>query len=299
MAVQNGITRVQIPVNTQEPEVTVEAEELQQKGVVELVSVGESDFTGSSWARIENIKVGAAKFNGFLIEQGEVGSFNDRLGPVNASTGYLPELVILGPKLEKEYGGGLCQVSSTAFRAALLAGLPIVERYAHSFAVSYYEPWGTDATIYPGAKDLRFENNTDGAILVQTSVDVENRKLRFHYYGTRDKRKVAMIGPHIGYRSGPLKAPQQSYPQRPGLITYAHKAASGFDATWLRVTIPDAKRASEVGDETLLASSEKGSGVLSTFYSRYQPSVKWTAPAPKPAAEEPAPTADPAEAPTI
>jgi vancomycin resistance protein YoaR len=105
-----------------------------------------------------------------------------------------------------EFGGGLCQVSSTTFRAAMNAGLPITARRNHSFAVQYYAPQGTDATIYPGVQDLKFQNNLQSPIVIRTKID--GRKLYFEFYGTKDDRTVAFDGPvqYDKQTNGALKA---------------------------------------------------------------------------------------------
>ena len=112
---------------------------------------------------------------------------------MDAENGFLPELVIKRTGVVPEFGGGLCQVSSTAFRAAMNAGLPIVERRNHSFAVKYYAPQGTDATIYPGSTDLRFTNNLSSHLLIWTRI--EGYKLYYDFYGTKDDRLVEFDGP--------------------------------------------------------------------------------------------------------
>ncbi len=179
------------PENT-EPAIT--AEKISSLGINDRLAVGESNFTGSTLARIQNIKVSSKKYNGLIIRQGETFSFNTILGDVDSSTGYLPEKVIKAGKIEYEYGGGICQVSTTLFRATILAGLPIVERKPHAFPVYYYNPQGFDATIYPGSSDLRFINDTPGPILVQTHITGKN--LIFEIYGKSDGRIVAMNGPY-------------------------------------------------------------------------------------------------------
>jgi vancomycin resistance protein YoaR len=80
---------------------------------------------------------------GVIIKPGEEFSFNHYLGPVKAEQGFLPELVIKRTGTVPELGGGLCQVSSTTFRAAMNAGLPITQRKNHAYAVQYYSPQGT------------------------------------------------------------------------------------------------------------------------------------------------------------
>jgi vancomycin resistance protein YoaR len=170
----------------------IRADNLATLGLKELVATGQSDFTGSPVNRIHNVAAGASKFNGVLIKPGEDFSFNKALGPVDASTGYLPELVILADKTVPEYGGGLCQVSSTAFRAALNAGLPILERHAHAYPVGYYKPYGVDATIYLPTPDMRFKNDTGAYIFVQTRI--EGKKLYFDFYGTKKPVVIKFSG---------------------------------------------------------------------------------------------------------
>lgn len=162
---------------------------LDQLGIKELISEGVSYFPGSAPERMQNVRVGQALYDGVLLKPGEVFSFGKILGDVGPQTGYAPSKVILGDRQELQYGGGLCQVSSTAFRAALNAGLPILERVNHSFAVSYYtEPYGVpgvDATIYYPQVDFKFKNDTPNYILIQTIM--QGTTLKFQFYGTKTK----------------------------------------------------------------------------------------------------------------
>ncbi|MBI2356015.1 MAG: VanW family protein [Candidatus Doudnabacteria bacterium] len=182
----------QLPVLIAFPPVRLS--ETNDLGINELVAEGESDFSGSPKNRIHNIKVGSAKFNGIMFKPGEEFSFNKFLGDVDEQNGFLPELVIKKIGLVPEFGGGLCQVSSTTFRAAMNAGLPITERRNHSFAVRYYAPQGTDATIYPGATDFKFTNDLASHLLIATRID--GNKLYFDFYGTKDERSVTFDGPY-------------------------------------------------------------------------------------------------------
>lgn len=187
-----GDQTIKLPVLVSTPKSSLS--QTNNLGINELVAVGESDFTGSPRNRRVNIKVGADKFNGLIIKPGGEFSFNKVLGDVDAEHGFLPELVIKRSGVVPEFGGGLCQVSSTAFRAAMNAGLPIVERRNHSFAVKYYAPQGTDATIYPGVTDFRFTNNLSSHLLIRTRV--EGDKLYYDFYGTKDDRKISFDGPY-------------------------------------------------------------------------------------------------------
>lgn len=190
-AIVSGEKEVNLPVELIEPAITLDR--VNELGITTLIGRGESDFSGSPSSRVHNIKVGSARYNGTIVKPGEEFSFNDILGEVDEKSGYQSELVIKGGKLIYEYGGGLCQVSTTLFRSAIMAGLPITERRPHSFAVRYYDPQGLDATIYPGVVDLKFRNDTSNHILIQSRVD--GTKLIFDIYGPDDKKKVALEGP--------------------------------------------------------------------------------------------------------
>jgi len=136
-----------------------------------------------------------------LIAPAEVFSFNQALGEVSDKTGYKPAYVIKEKKTILDDGGGVCQVSTTLFRAALAAGLPIEERHAHAYRVSYYEQGGfgpgLDATVYAPKIDLKIKNDTPAYILIQTKVDTKNAILTFELYGTSDGRKAIVGKPRV------------------------------------------------------------------------------------------------------
>ena len=164
-------------------------------GINEIVGTGHSNFAGSPANRRHNIRTGASSLSGMLIKPNEEFSLNNALGEINADTGYLPELVIKGNKTIPEYGGGLCQIGTTMFRTALAAGLPITQRRNHSYRVSYYEPAGTDATIYNPWPDFRFINDTPKHLLIQYRI--EGNDLYFDLWGTKDGRLASTTDPII------------------------------------------------------------------------------------------------------
>lgn len=163
---------------------------LEDLGIKELLGTGETNFAGSPYNRILNIHKGADLLNGLLIAPGETFSLLDVLNPIDTAHGWYSELVIKGDKLEKEAGGGLCQVGTTSFRAAMLSGLPIVERRNHSWAISYYAyngKAGVDATIYDPSPDFKFLNDTGHYILWRSRIEGSN--IYFELWGTSDGRK--------------------------------------------------------------------------------------------------------------
>ena len=202
--IEIGANRGELIFRLIEPAIT--SEEVNDLGITDLIGRGETDFSGSPANRIHNIQVGSNQYHGLIIAPGEEFSFNETLGPVTAAEGYLPELVIKDNKTIPEYGGGLCQVSTTLFRAALNSGLEITQRTNHAYPVRYYGTPGLDATIYPPNPDLKFRNNMPGHILIQYKV--EGTKLSFEIYGKDDGRTVEIVGPVIYDKKpdGSLKA---------------------------------------------------------------------------------------------
>lgn len=248
LAVENRIKDVPIPVIEITPEIKI-SQGLQEKGIKERIAVGHTSYYGSPVNRVHNIKTGAAKFNGLIIAPDETFSFNTNLGQVDASTGYRKELVIKEEGTIPEYGGGICQVSTTVFRAMLLAGLPIIERNQHSYAVSYYSQilgHGLDATIYLGGADLRFKNDTGNHILVQTYTE-NDYELYIVFYGTETGRKVELEGPYLSNYRKPGATIYEESPDLPaGQTKQVEKAHTGFDALWYRhITFADGTTTTE------------------------------------------------------
>ncbi len=169
-------------------------------GITDQLSEGKTSYYWSPPARINNFSLGAARFNNYLLPPGQEFSFGQILGPATPAQGYQLGFVILANKEVPAYGGGLCQIVTTAYRAALLAGLPINERVNHAFAISYYTwPYGVpgvDATIYYPEVDLKFTNDTGHYILIQTNVNTSSNTVTYDFYGT--KTKVGVIrGPYF------------------------------------------------------------------------------------------------------
>lgn len=176
-------------------------------GIKELIGQAETNFKGSPANRVHNINTGARFLTGAVVPKGQEFSTVKTLGKVDGSTGYLPELVIKEDRTIPEYGGGLCQVSTTLFRSVLNAGLKVTERSNHSYRVSYYEPpVGLDATIYLPKPDFKFLNDTPGYILVQSKI--EGTKITFELYGTKDGRVSSIAEPVVTDVTNP---PEPSY----------------------------------------------------------------------------------------
>lgn len=246
-----------LPVETIRP--TINTHNTNAFGIQELIGQGYSEFTGSIPGRIHNVALAASKLNGVLIKPGEEFSFNKTVGDISAATGYQSAYIIKDGRTVLGDGGGVCQVSSTLFRAALNAGLPILERRAHAYRVHYYEEGGykpgLDATVFSPSVDLRIKNDTPTYILIQTKTDTKNKTLTFELYGTRDGR-VAQIYNHIVWGQTPAPPPlyQDDPTLKTGVVKQVDWAASGAKASFqYKVT-----RGAETLQDT-------------TFYSNFRP----------------------------
>jgi vancomycin resistance protein YoaR len=171
-----------------------------------LLSTGRSNFKGSGAGRKSNVRkaINEHQHNIFIPEGSEF-SFNDTLGIVSLSRGWQMALTIFeGVNLRPAPGGGVCQASTTVFRAVLNAGLPILEQKSHSLYVTYYEAYGVglDATIFPGKQDFRFKNDTGGPIIMQAYT--EGDEATINLYGYDDNRSVTLSGPYFAGTEGIL-----------------------------------------------------------------------------------------------
>lgn len=159
--------KIFLHLREQEPE--VQTEDILAMKINGLLSSYTTYFNPSLVNRTYNINVAADALNNCLIKPGEIFSFNKVVGPRSKEAGYKEALVIVKDQFIPGIGGGVCQVSSTLYNAALLAGLEIVERSNHSLPVGYV-PLGRDATVIYGVQDLKFRNNTSGYLYIRTLV---------------------------------------------------------------------------------------------------------------------------------
>jgi vancomycin resistance protein YoaR len=212
-------------------------------GITALVSSGTTTFAGSSEERRINIGVAASRFDGLVISPGQEFSFNEYLGDVTQETGFEQALIIYNGRTIEGVGGGVCQVSTTAFQAAFYAGFPIHERWPHGYWVGYYnsgEGKGMDATVYSPLVDLRFTNDTPYHLLIETETDLRSLSVTFRFYSTSDGRTVQKDGPYIENvvpHGPPLY--EESADLRPGQIKQVDYAVDGFDATVYRTVYRD------------------------------------------------------------
>ncbi|MBN2555548.1 MAG: VanW family protein [Anaerolineales bacterium] len=192
-ALNSGAHAVELAFDTDAPEIndSATAEDL---GISEAVSVVSTYFSGSSRERIQNITTAASAFHGLLIPPGGTLSMADILGDISLDNGYAEALIIFGDRTILGVGGGVCQVSTTLFRAAFFGGFPIEERHSHAYRVGYYEQGpgspgpGLDATVFVPSVDFRFTNDSPYWLLLETYI--YGNQLLWKFYSTSDGRTV-------------------------------------------------------------------------------------------------------------
>jgi len=247
--VLQGEHTIDLALNLTNPAITdnVSGSEI---GITELVHSETSFFYGSSAARVQNITAAAKRFHGLLIAPGETFSMANALGDISLDNGYAEALIIFGDQTIQGVGGGVCQVSTTLFRAAFFAGFPINERHAHAYRVSYYEKVagnirdnnlaGLDATVYVPVVDFKFTNDTPYWLLMETYVNPSYSSLVWKFYSTKDGRSMTWE------TTGPINTvepPKPRYIENPELdkdeVKQVDWEAEGADITVNRTVYKD------------------------------------------------------------
>ncbi|MBI2338196.1 VanW family protein [Candidatus Daviesbacteria bacterium] len=244
-----SLKTITLPVDIVKPK--IETSNVNSLGIKELLGRGISNFAGSIPNRIYNIGLTATRINGVLVPPGETFSFNKTVGDISAATGFKQAYVIKEGRTVLDDGGGVCQDSTTLFRAVLNAGLPVIKRTAHAYRVSYYEqgfPPGLDATIFYPSVDFQFKNDTSNHILIQAYTS--GTTLYVDLYGTPDGRTSILSKSQV---TNLIPAPtelRQDDPALPkGTVKQVDWAAQGATVTFTRTVVR--------GNETLISETWK------------------------------------------
>ena len=177
----NSDVPIELPVVATEPAVS-ESYFKAMKGDIGEFS---TNYSSSVQNRKENIKLAARILNGTLIMPGQQISFNDIIGEISLGTGFLPATVIIDGEYDTGTGGGICQVSTTLYNAAVRADLQIDERRNHSRPVNYV-PMGLDAAVASGLLDLKLTNTFDFPVYIVAKADNDN--IEFRIIGDTDAK---------------------------------------------------------------------------------------------------------------
>jgi vancomycin resistance protein YoaR len=214
-------------------------------GITELIGEATTYYRGSQSNRRTNIAVSVSRFDGVIIGPGEEFSFNTLLGEISPEAGFLEDNLIFGGRTILGIGGGVCQVSTTAFRAAFYAGYTIIERNSHGYRVGYYEqngqPPGLDAAIWQPERDFRFQNDTPYHLLIEVDIYPANDALQFRMYSTPTGRTVEVETPRVSNLVPPVPDRfEVNNDLRPGEILQVDYSAQGADVNVTRtITYPD------------------------------------------------------------
>ena len=217
-------------------------------GIHQLISDQKTYLYGSTADRLQNVRIAAARFHGLLVAPGETFSMGSAMGDVSLDNGFAEAWIIYNGRTIKGVGGGVCQVSTTLFRAAFFAGFPILERIPHAYRVSYYERTagggrdpnlaGMDATVYFPLVDFKFVNDTPYWLLMETYYT--DTSLEWKFYSTSDGRSVqwSTTGPtNIVSAPAPLFEPNPDL--NAGQIKQVDWSADGSDVTVTRTVLKD------------------------------------------------------------
>jgi vancomycin resistance protein YoaR len=247
-ALARGEQQVALAVNEQRPDFFDDANAA-ALGITELVSTGQSLYAGSSAERMKNIGAASAAQHGVIVKPGETFSFDQNLGDVSLDSGYAEALIIYNGRTIKGVGGGVCQVSTTAFRAAFNGGYPIIERWPHAYRVGWYERGsgpGLDASVFSPVVDFKFKNDTPYHILIEAYANDTAGRLTFKFYSTSDGRQVAISEPIV---ENVIPHPPDKIEEDPTLPTGTRQqvdyAADGADVTVTRTVTRDGQVISE------------------------------------------------------
>jgi len=206
-----GQRNFQVPVTVTEPELTTEkAEALKPTELIGSYRTNYAIVPDEDGERAENLEIASSAINGTFLAPGEVFSVNEVAAPLE----YNKTKVIIEGKEEKADGGGLCQVSSTLYMAANYAGLDVIERHPHYAQLPYIRP-GLDATVWFGALDMKFENTTDGYVLLQERV-ADDGYIYAEIWGKPTGKKVEMDS-----------EPEYKTPEEAKWITYQKVTENG------------------------------------------------------------------------
>lgn len=179
---------IELPALTRPSESRIREEDL--KAITATLTSFSTGLGGSSRNRVENIRIACRAIDGKVLMPGDVFSYNDVVGPRVPGAGYKNAPVIVNGELAQGIAGGICQVSSTLYNAALLSDMKIVRRRHHAFPV-HYLPAGRDATVVDGAIDFQFQNRFKHPVAIDAKV--VGNKVQVNIYGHPDDRREVQI----------------------------------------------------------------------------------------------------------
>ncbi|UNC93297.1 VanW family protein [Candidatus Contubernalis alkaliaceticus] len=213
-----------------------------EKGITQQMASFTTAFDASYEERVHNIELAASIINKHLIAPGDIFSFNQIVGDTTPDKGYKEALIIQGGEFTTGYGGGVCQVSSTLYNAALLSNMQILERHNHRFMAAYVSA-GRDAAVSYGTYDLMFRNNRDHHILINTRV--ENGEITIAIVGGGLEEEVEIETNYLNYIEPSLRIEVTSQ-LAPGEEEKLKGKPGGTIKVWRIIQRPDGEKSEEI-----------------------------------------------------
>lgn len=247
-------------------------------------------FNAGSVNRSANIANAASKINGKILLPGEIFSFNETVGHRTVANGFKTAPEYQNGQTVDGIGGGTCQVSTTVYSAALYADLKIVKRSNHSMAVSYV-PLGQDATVTDGGLDLKFENNTDYPIKLNTAINGGSITISVTGTAPDTAKTVKLLHTPVPASSGKaVKTERQVFDSAGTLIRTDSLGTSRYKPHGSSASVAAAPAATQKTEQTKKGSSSS-SGSKSSSSSNTSSSDKKTSSTSKPTAQTQKPDA--------
>ena len=200
-AITAGTQDIQLPIASIKPERSTE--DMQNMGITQVIAEYSTPMAGRNGSQSFNVNKSANTLSGAIVAPDETFSFNERVGITDAAHGYKSAAVFLQGKVVQSAGGGVCQVSSTLYGAALRADLGVVARSNHSMPV-HYLPLGQDAAVADYGPDLKFKNNTGKYIYIQAFSNGSSITTRI--FGTPTGKNVEVLSKVIGETENKITA---------------------------------------------------------------------------------------------
>lgn len=231
---QEGLSEYVIPLSRKKANVTIN--NIGIEAFPYEISKYTTSYDASNLSRSENLRIAASKINGTVIMPGEQFSFNGVVGERTVAEGYKDAKIYSDGQVVDGLAGGICQISSTLYNAALEANLQIDERYNHSFTTTYVKE-GRDATVVYGIKDLKFTNNRAFPIKIEASV--ANGIALFKIYGIQEEKEYKVNIIPVVLDTYPYTTQTiTDYSLAPGTMVVKQAGASGYKvATYKEVSL--------------------------------------------------------------
>lgn len=206
--------------------------------------LGEFSTDAGGGERWQNLKAGSDILNGIIMMPGEELSVYNTTAPYDEEHGYVQAGTYENGEIVPDWGGGICQVSTTLYNAVIFAELEVVERYPHSMTVSYVDP-SRDAAIAGGYMDFRFKNSYDTPIYIFSEIDDDNQ-LRFIIYGKETRPANRSI--EFESETVSIEEYEVTYRENPemslGNMEYTGNPHSGRDACLWKIVYEDGEEVS-------------------------------------------------------